>query len=151
VVSLEVDATYFHNAATLMNFAFLAAWIRLRRFLRRWLRSKLQSRLHQVTCRFTAASILKPPHKSVCICKMANFSSLAGTYKSVFDFCAGRCRHNSESVVSDILLLFHLKRLWLFFSWHVSWGYVMNWINVVWKLRFYLKMMECSWKSNETG
>jgi hypothetical protein len=25
VVSLEVDATYFHNAATLMNFAFLAA------------------------------------------------------------------------------------------------------------------------------
>jgi hypothetical protein len=35
----------------------------------------------------------------------------SGTYKSVFDFCAGRCRHNSESVVSDILLLFHLKRL----------------------------------------
>ncbi|KAM7278490.1 hypothetical protein ACFE04_005624 [Oxalis oulophora] len=26
----------------------------------------------------------------------------SGTYQSVFDFCAGRCRHNSESVVSSI-------------------------------------------------
>ncbi|KAJ8445744.1 hypothetical protein Cgig2_026071 [Carnegiea gigantea] len=25
----------------------------------------------------------------------------AGTYNSVFDFCAGRCRHNSESVVHE--------------------------------------------------
>ncbi|KAL6965875.1 hypothetical protein U1Q18_050748, partial [Sarracenia purpurea var. burkii] len=25
----------------------------------------------------------------------------AGTYSSVFDFCAGRCRHNSESVVHE--------------------------------------------------
>ncbi|OAP02217.1 hypothetical protein AXX17_AT3G53830 [Arabidopsis thaliana] len=25
----------------------------------------------------------------------------SGTYKSVFDFCAGRCRHNSESVVHE--------------------------------------------------
>lgn len=25
----------------------------------------------------------------------------AGTYTSVFDFCAGRCRHNSESVVHE--------------------------------------------------
>ncbi|KAF3972412.1 hypothetical protein ACB098_04G031200 [Castanea mollissima] len=27
--------------------------------------------------------------------------STAGTYSSVFDFCAGRCRHNSESVVHE--------------------------------------------------
>ncbi|XP_022735292.1 uncharacterized protein LOC111288604 isoform X1 [Durio zibethinus] len=26
--------------------------------------------------------------------------STSGTYMSVFDFCAGRCRHNSESVMS---------------------------------------------------
>lgn len=25
----------------------------------------------------------------------------AGTYGSVFDFCAGRCRHSSESVVHE--------------------------------------------------
>ncbi|KAB1213313.1 hypothetical protein CJ030_MR5G003617 [Morella rubra] len=25
----------------------------------------------------------------------------AGTYSNVFDFCAGRCRHNSESVVHE--------------------------------------------------
>ncbi|KAI7989884.1 hypothetical protein LOK49_LG13G00120 [Camellia lanceoleosa] len=27
----------------------------------------------------------------------------AGTYLSVFDFCSGRCRHNSESVVRSDL------------------------------------------------
>ncbi|OAY37675.1 uncharacterized protein LOC110627070 [Manihot esculenta] len=27
--------------------------------------------------------------------------STAGTYASIFDFCAGRCRHNSESVVHE--------------------------------------------------
>lgn len=31
-----------------------------------------------------------------------SFTLLAGTFQSVFDFCAGRCRHNSESVVSVI-------------------------------------------------
>ncbi|GMP78574.1 hypothetical protein CsSME_00034474 [Camellia sinensis var. sinensis] len=28
----------------------------------------------------------------------------AGTYLSVFDFCSGRCRHNSESVHFSMLL-----------------------------------------------
>ncbi|XP_027166347.1 uncharacterized protein LOC113766344 [Coffea eugenioides] len=32
----------------------------------------------------------------------------AGTYSSIFDYCAGRCRHNSESVVRLIFLLFLL-------------------------------------------
>ncbi|XP_052173217.1 uncharacterized protein LOC127788687 [Diospyros lotus] len=32
--------------------------------------------------------------------KIAN-QATAGTYSSVFDFCAGRCRHNSESVVHE--------------------------------------------------
>ena len=35
----------------------------------------------------------------------------AGTYASVFDFCAGRCRHNSESVVSVLhcVIAFYLS------------------------------------------
>ncbi|CAN8254215.1 unnamed protein product [Cochlearia groenlandica] len=42
------------------------------------------------------------PRKCICICKMTNFAFLvSGTYKTVFDFCAGRCRHNSESVVHE--------------------------------------------------
>lgn len=36
---------------------------------------------------------------------MTNICTIyAGTYNSVFDFCAGRCRHNSESVVCIISL-----------------------------------------------
>ncbi|KAK6930578.1 SREBP regulating gene protein [Dillenia turbinata] len=33
------------------------------------------------------------------------------TYTSVFDFCAGRCRHNSESVVGNLLSLVYVSSL----------------------------------------
>lgn len=42
----------------------------------------------------------KTPKHKVFKMKIAKPVS-AGTYSSVFDFCAGRCRHNSESVVHE--------------------------------------------------
>ncbi|KAG9141268.1 hypothetical protein Leryth_001738 [Lithospermum erythrorhizon] len=42
----------------------------------------------------------KTPKEQVFKMKIAK-PVTAGTYSSVFDFCAGRCRHNSESVVHE--------------------------------------------------
>ncbi|KAG5530819.1 hypothetical protein RHGRI_025705 [Rhododendron griersonianum] len=40
-------------------------------------------------------------HKELALSVKIAKPSTAGTYSSVFDFCAGRCRHNSESVVHE--------------------------------------------------
>ncbi|RXI00785.1 hypothetical protein DVH24_001019 [Malus domestica] len=40
--------------------------------------------------------------------KMAK-PATAGTYSSAFDFCAGRCRHNSESVVSNAFMILDMR------------------------------------------
>lgn len=168
-----MDAISFHNVAVLMNFVFLAAWIRLgyslepvvlfRVFSRSfsvhlfWLMNiyLLQTLLEKVVkvkvAKPSTAGILSFESKmtnAFAFCEMTNpcwnclwnieqtwfslcltrmilclvFSSQAGTYKTVFDFCSGKCRHNSESVVSYWLFLFLLKRI---FVGEVSWDYVM--------------------------
>uniref|UniRef100_A0A803LM80 GUN4-like domain-containing protein n=1 Tax=Chenopodium quinoa TaxID=63459 RepID=A0A803LM80_CHEQI len=50
-----------------------------------------------VSCCLNPLQTQKELAVKVKIAKAAN----AGTYNSVFDFCAGRCRHNSESVVHE--------------------------------------------------
>ncbi|KAH9727637.1 glycosyltransferase family protein [Citrus sinensis] len=50
-----------------------------------------------VSCCVNPARTLKEQVLNVKIAK----PTTAGTYGSVFDFCAGRCRHNSESVVHE--------------------------------------------------
>ncbi|XP_059463623.1 uncharacterized protein LOC132192329 isoform X2 [Corylus avellana] len=50
-----------------------------------------------VSCCLNPARTQKEQALKVKIAKQAT----AGTYASVFDFCAGRCRHNSESVVHE--------------------------------------------------
>ncbi|XP_021752321.1 uncharacterized protein LOC110717845 [Chenopodium quinoa] len=50
-----------------------------------------------VSCCLNPLQTQKELVVKVKIAKAAN----AGTYNSVFDFCAGRCRHNSESVVHE--------------------------------------------------
>ncbi|KAM5570031.1 hypothetical protein ABKV19_017179 [Rosa sericea] len=50
-----------------------------------------------VSCCLDPSRIIKEQVLEVKIAKPAS----AGKYSSVFDFCAGRCRHNSESVVHE--------------------------------------------------
>ncbi|KAH7521332.1 hypothetical protein FEM48_Zijuj07G0021700 [Ziziphus jujuba var. spinosa] len=52
-----------------------------------------------VSCCLNPSKTLKQHVLKMRVAKPAT----AGTYASVFDFCAGRCRHNSESVVSNTL------------------------------------------------
>ncbi|KAG4988492.1 hypothetical protein JHK85_031475 [Glycine max] len=59
--SLAMDATFFHNVATLMNIISKEQVLKMK--------------------------VAKP--------------TTARTYSSVFDYCAGRCRHSSESVVHE--------------------------------------------------
>ncbi|XP_048333558.2 uncharacterized protein LOC107422037 [Ziziphus jujuba] len=50
-----------------------------------------------VSCCLNPSKTLKQHVLKMRVAKPAT----AGTYASVFDFCAGRCRHNSESVVHE--------------------------------------------------
>ncbi|CAI9117304.1 OLC1v1018673C2 [Oldenlandia corymbosa var. corymbosa] len=55
------------------------------------------------TYEFCVSCCLNPvrtPKEMVANMKIAKHET-AGTYSSVFDFCVGRCRHNSESVVHE--------------------------------------------------
>ncbi|KAG5224394.1 glycosyltransferase family protein [Salix suchowensis] len=95
------DAALFHSVATPMNFVFRAASI-------------LQGYFFFNACLFGlvgngVAFILsfhdlfvtpQTQEAQVLRVKIAK-PSTAVSYTSVFDFCAGRCRHNSESVVHE--------------------------------------------------
>ncbi|KAF9661295.1 hypothetical protein SADUNF_Sadunf19G0053200 [Salix dunnii] len=95
------DAALFHSVATPMNFVFRAASI-------------LQGYFFFNACLFglvgNGVAIILSCHDlfvtpqtqeaQVLRVKIAK-PSTAASYTSVFDFCAGRCRHNSESVVHE--------------------------------------------------
>ncbi|XP_074281491.1 uncharacterized protein LOC141606306 [Silene latifolia] len=52
---------------------------------------------------FCVSCCLNPvkTHKELAVQVKIAKAETAGTYNTVFDFCAGRCRHNSESVVHE--------------------------------------------------
>ncbi|XP_022634101.1 uncharacterized protein LOC106755366 isoform X3 [Vigna radiata var. radiata] len=80
----SLNAIFFHNAATLMNIVFPAASILLCLGL----------------CIFFLNLIEQTSKEQVLKMKVAK-PATARTYTSVFDYCAGRCRHSSESVVHE--------------------------------------------------
>ncbi|KAJ6424616.1 hypothetical protein OIU84_025403 [Salix udensis] len=54
---------------------------------------------HVLTVSFLVSSFLFAEVSLLRCCRGFNQRLAAVSYTSVFDFCAGRCRHNSESVV----------------------------------------------------
>ncbi|RZB74400.1 hypothetical protein D0Y65_033434 [Glycine soja] len=78
--SLVMDAIFFHNVATLMNIVFPAASILL------------------CVCWF---NVIEQISKEQVVKMKVAKPVTARTYSSVFDYCAGRCCHCSESVVHE--------------------------------------------------
>ncbi|KAF3511577.1 hypothetical protein F2Q69_00004829 [Brassica cretica] len=119
----DLDATPFHNAAALWVLRFLLLesnsgilwnlWfyfsvLASSCFTNECILYLLQMLLEMVVKVKVAKpatagnlSMLKYRIDIFCICKITNLSSLSGTYKTVFDFCVGRSRHSSESVVHE--------------------------------------------------
>ncbi|MBA0812838.1 hypothetical protein Gohar_026772 [Gossypium harknessii] len=97
--SLAMDATFFHSVVTPMNFVFHAAYT-LHEYHSQPLFFLTGYHTYVRHNKFSLGFLLQTQEEQVLKLKIAK-PSTSGTYLSVFDFCAGRCRHNSESVVHE--------------------------------------------------
>ncbi|KAG7018478.1 hypothetical protein SDJN02_20347, partial [Cucurbita argyrosperma subsp. argyrosperma] len=89
----HMDAILFHNVVIPTNIVFHAARILQGLFF------PYQFELESKNWRLSGCC-LQTKREQILKIKIAK-PSTAGTYAGVFDFCVGRCRHNSESVVHE--------------------------------------------------